>query len=368
MSKAVYALSADPITYGHINVIERASKIFETLIIAIGNNENKKYLFTKEERVYMAKVSVSHLENVDIVPFDGLLVDFAHTNNIDVIIRGIRGTSDLQFEKNFFLVNDSQDLDIETMCLFTKPEYSKVSSSNVKAIQMENGLTSKYVPLVVKDQLEQRISKKQIFGITGLMGSGKSFIGRMLEEFSLDKNIKIHNIELDDIAKYILYTSQKPSHLKIREKVETRFNTLNKAKIANIIFQDTSELRFINELIYDDVLIEIRNNIKDMKGIILINTAILIESNMLDFVNNNVILVKAENDFRFSNLKTLRNIDKKEAERRIKNVLSYDEKVADINLSIEKNSYGQLINIQNNTNIRKDINIIYNKIINKFNS
>ena len=362
MTKAVYALSADPITFGHINIVERSAKIYDEVFVAIGDNPAKKYLFSKEERTEMAKVSLSHLENVSVVSFDGLLIDFAHENDISIMIRGIRNTADMEYEYNLYQVNDSQDLDIETMCLFTQPELGKVSSSNVKSIQKESGLTQKYVPLVVKDKLEQKISKQKMFGITGIMGSGKSWLAEQLVEYSNDKTIKVHNLELDDIAKEILYNSDKPAHLKLRQKLEDRFGTLDKAEIAKKIFSNKDNLEFINDLVRKPLLIELRNRMKGLEGVVLVNAAILIESNMLSLVNNNVIMVNVDDETRFENLEKFRGISKTIAQKRIGNVLSHEEKVKKISSKIEEEGYGNLIQVDNNKFIKNKIKELYTKI------
>lgn len=359
MTKAVYALSADPITFGHINIVERSAKIFDEVFVAIGDNPAKKYLFTKEERTEMAQISLAHLPNVQVTSFDGLLIDFAHENDISVMVRGIRNTNDMEYEYNLYQVNDSQDLDIETMCLFTQPELGKVSSSNVKSIQKESGLTQKYVPLVVKDKLEQKISHQKIFGITGIMGSGKSWLANQLVEYSQNKDIKVHNIELDDIAKEILYDSDKPAHLKIRNKLEERFGTLDKTEIAKKVFSNKEHLAFINELVRKPLLIELRNRIKGLKGVILVNAAILIESNMLTLVNNNVIMVSVNDETRFENLEKYRNIPKSVAQKRIANVLSHEDKVKKVNSHIKNEGYGNLIEVENNKFIKNKIKELY---------
>jgi len=362
MTKAVYALSADPITFGHINIVERSAKIFDEVFVAIGDNPAKKYLFTKEERTKMAQISLAHLPNVQVTSFDGLLIDFAHENDISVMVRGIRNTNDMEYEYNLYQVNDSQDLEIETMCLFTQPELGKVSSSNVKSIQKESGLTQKYVPLVVKDKLEQKISHQKIFGITGIMGSGKSWLANQLVEYSENKEIKVHNIELDDIAKEILYDSDKPAHLKIRKKLEERFGTLDKAEIAKKVFTNKEHLGFINELVRKPLLIELRNRIKGLKGVVLVNAAILIESNMLSLVNNNVIMVSVNDETRFDNLEKYRNIPKSVAQKRIANVLSHEDKVKKVNYHIENEGYGKLVEVENNKFIKNKIKELYTLI------
>jgi len=361
MKKAVYALSADPITYGHINIVERAAKVCDHVNVSIGDNPEKKYLFTKDERVNMAKIALSHLSNVSVDSFEGLLIDYAHNNDISMMIRGIRNTNDMEYEYNLYQVNDSQEMEVETMCLFTKPELSKVSSSNVKGIQKEHGLTEKYVPFVVKDKLEQKISKQKIIGVTGLMGSGKSWAGRFLVEYSQDKKVKVHNLELDDIAKEILYISEKPNHLKLRKKIYEKFGTLDKSEIAKILFSDKEYLDFMQDLVKKPLLLEIRSRIKDLQGIILINSAILIESNMLNVVNNNVIYLKIDEDRRFDLLKEKRNISKELAENRISNVMSHDNKMISLNNAIIKEGYGVVCEVENDIDIKNNLINIYNK-------
>lgn len=362
MTKAVYALSADPITFGHINIVERSAKIYEEVFVAIGDNPAKEYLFSKEERTEMAQISLSHLDNVVVTSFDGLLIDFAHENDISVMVRGIRNTNDMEYEYNLFQVNDSQDLEIETMCLFTQPELGKVSSSNVKSIQKESGLTQKYVPLVVKDKLEQKISKQKIFGITGLMGSGKSWLANQLVEYSENKDIKVHNIEMDDLAKEILYKSDKPAHLKIRKQLEEKFGTLDKSEIAKKVFSNKDNLDFINKLVKKPLLIDLRTKIKELEGVILVNAAILIESDMLSLVNNNVIIVSVNDETRFENLEKYRKISKAVAQKRISNVLSYEDKLKKVKDKIKYEGYGNLIQIENNKFIKNKIKELYTKL------
>lgn len=367
MIKAVYAISGDPITYGHINIVERTSKTYDEVHLVIGDNPEKNYLFTKEERVEMAKVSLSHLKNVKVDSFEGLLIDYANDNNISIMIRGIRNTKDMEYEYNLYQVNDSQEMEIETVCLFTKPELSKVSSSNVKAIQKENGLTKKYVPLVVKDKLEQKISKQKVIGITGVMGSGKSFSASYLKEYSKDKDVKVHNLELDDIAKFILYESKKPSHLKIQEQLFNKFKTLDKKEIAEKLFSKVEYIEFMKNLITKPSYIELRQRMKNLEGIILINNAVLVEYEMLDFVNNNVILVHIDNETRFEYLKEKRYISEKDAKNRIKYVLSTKEKKAVIKEKINKENYGNIFEVINNKEIKTTLEYLYKKLSSSLN-
>lgn len=155
MTTAVYALSGDPITFGHIDIINRAASAFENLIVALGVNPNKKYLLNSDERLEVAKQSLSHLTNVNVMFFNGLLVDFAFEQGATVIIRGIRNAADANDEQALDQINSSQ-MSIETFFMFSRSKLAHVSSSNVKALQSENGLIHEYVPLPVKKVLEKK--------------------------------------------------------------------------------------------------------------------------------------------------------------------------------------------------------------------
>lgn len=374
MTKAIYALSGDPITYGHIDLIKRSSMMFDKVIVGIGDNPEKKYLFNKDKRVEMAKKALLGFNNVEVLSFSGLLVDFAHSKNVKVIVRGIRNVKDLEDENTLYQINSTLDEDIETTLLFTKPELSKVSSSAVKAIQKECGDISSYTPLNVKESMEKAISGYILIGVTGLMGSGKSWVAKELESYSKDKDIIVTNIELDDIAKDILYESTEDSSLLIREKLKEKFKTLNKKEIAEKIFNNDEEslsnLSFINNLIRKPLLIAIRRKLKDTKGIILINSAILIESDMLDYVNNNLIYVETEDNQRFELLEKNRGYDRNQAKKRLESVLSKEDKLDKYNENKLKRQNGKLIIYENLINEENDksIKILYENIIEIYNN
>lgn len=158
MKRAIYAASLDPITFGHIDIIERAVQMFDELVVAIGANPDKKYMFSLEERVDMARYSLAHIHNVRVTSFSGLLVDFAYEQRADAIVKGVRDVKDFSYEQLLHQVGVSQKLGIETILLFARKDLEHVSSSVVKAIQKEQGFIHEYVPLCVKQRLEERMS------------------------------------------------------------------------------------------------------------------------------------------------------------------------------------------------------------------
>lgn len=156
MIKAIYPGTFDPITVGHLDVIKRASKIYDKLIVAVMENNKKNCTFTEVERKAMIEKCVKDLPNVKVVIGDGLTVDFAKKNNCNVIIRGIRAVSDYESELALATANMSLDEKIETVFMVAKPELSFLSSSIAKEIASFNGDISSYIPKpIIKD-----VSKK----------------------------------------------------------------------------------------------------------------------------------------------------------------------------------------------------------------
>ena len=134
MLRAIYPGSFDPVTYGHMDIIKRSSNITDELIVGVLNNNAKMPLFSVEERVKMLKEVTSSLTNVTIVPFDGLLVDFARQMKADFIIRGLRAITDFEYELQMSQTNHKLEPNVETIFLTTNIKYSYLSSTTVKEI------------------------------------------------------------------------------------------------------------------------------------------------------------------------------------------------------------------------------------------
>ena len=146
MRIAVYPGSFDPITNGHLDIIERASKIFVKVVVGVLNNKNKKPKFTSEERVMLIKKVTEHFPNVETASFDGLLVDFAREHSASVIIKGLRTVNDFEYEFQMALLNKTLDNDCETMFMMTNSKYSYISSSMVNELAGYNGDLAGLVP------------------------------------------------------------------------------------------------------------------------------------------------------------------------------------------------------------------------------
>lgn len=143
---AVYPGSFDPVTNGHIDVIKRASKVFDHLIVAVLVNDRKKSMFTLEERIDILEQSVQGLDNISFDSFSGLLVDYCDDKNIDAIVRGLRAVSDFEFEMQMAQMNRKLSEKVETVFLTTSAEHSYLSSSIVKEVARFDGKIEGLVP------------------------------------------------------------------------------------------------------------------------------------------------------------------------------------------------------------------------------
>jgi len=155
---AVYPGTFDPITNGHSDLIHRASKIFDKVIVAVAESPSKKPAFTVEERVAMAKLVLNDTENLTIVGFNSLLVNFVQECNAQVILRGLRAVSDFEYEFQLAGMNRKLNSQIETMFLTPAEKYAYISSSLVREIAALGGDVSDFVHSKVKAELEQRLS------------------------------------------------------------------------------------------------------------------------------------------------------------------------------------------------------------------
>ncbi|WP_029232168.1 pantetheine-phosphate adenylyltransferase [Butyrivibrio sp. VCB2006] len=154
MKTAVYPGSFDPVTYGHLDIIRRASRMFDTVIVAVMCNSAKTPLFTLDERVKMIRESVKDLDNVIIESFDGLLINYCKDKNIHIVVRGLRAITDFEYELQIAQTNrELSHNEVDTVFLTTNLKYSYLSSSVVKEIASYNGDITPCVPDFVADAL-----------------------------------------------------------------------------------------------------------------------------------------------------------------------------------------------------------------------
>lgn len=158
--RAIYPGSFDPVTNGHLDVVDRARKLFDEVIVAVAHNDQKQPLFTLEERLDLLRTTIGHLDKVEIAPLDGLLVDFALARQATAVIRGLRAVSDFEFEFQMALMNRKLEATVETIFLMPKEEYTYLSSRIVKEIARLGGDVAEFLPAPVAAALRAKLDSE----------------------------------------------------------------------------------------------------------------------------------------------------------------------------------------------------------------
>jgi pantetheine-phosphate adenylyltransferase len=159
--RAIYPGSFDPVTNGHLDVIDRARKLFDEVIVGVAHNDQKHPLFSLEERLGLLKSALGKIKNVEIAPLNGLLVNFAVARKATAVIRGLRAISDFEFEFQMALMNRKLEAKVETIFLMPKEEYTYLSSRIVKEIARLGGDVTSFVPAAVAKALGTKMTKHE---------------------------------------------------------------------------------------------------------------------------------------------------------------------------------------------------------------
>ena len=156
MKRGICPGSFDPVTWGHIDIFERASAMFDELYVGVFSNVRKKPFLNVEKRIEALEKATEHIENIKVVSFDGLLADYMRANDISMIVRGLRSVTDFEYEQSNANAIRSVHSDLDTVFLLCRPEYSYISSSVVREIASFNGDISKLVPPCVAEMINGR--------------------------------------------------------------------------------------------------------------------------------------------------------------------------------------------------------------------
>ncbi len=352
--RAIYPGSFDPITFGHINIIERAATQFDEVIIAIGINPSKKYTLPLNKRLNIIKYIFRHNPKINVVSFSGLLADYAYEQQIGTIIKGIRDATDFNYEQLLHEITITQQHGLETVEFIADQQLRHVSSTAAKELVKFHGLVNNYVPLIVKQELDKTINKQTIIGVTGTIGVGKSFVTDKLVEVLSKQNITAHNIDLDKIAHEILSTASEPVYVSIRNDIIKKFNLLpmadgsiDRKQLGRIVFNHSNELEKLNLMLRQPLLTKIRKSMADKEGYLFLNGALLIEGGWTHLCNNNVILVRlSSKDTHFKHLLN-RGLSVEQIESRLQSQYSTHKKESILESQIEKDDWGSILNFFN---------------------
>jgi pantetheine-phosphate adenylyltransferase len=337
MKQAIYPLSADPIHNGHINdIILLATKngLFDQVIVAIGNDCNKKYLFGIEERLALTRMAI---ENSGIEPnkvvlesFQGLLRNYAFKKGVKFLIRGCRNSKDWEYEEALSDFNGEYGL--QTLVFPASKEYRNVSSTLIRSVVRDGGLVHEYVQPVVKQALEERIWGVSLIGVTGNMGSGKTTLCEKLVEYGTKKGVEISHIEFDKLV-HSVYIENTELGQEIRRSLVKNFgeevvsgNAINRRKLAEIVFGDEEKRALLAEILRIPSMVRLEEELKTKKGIVLVDAAYFTEYNMLPIVNNNILLVTCDEEERLRRIQARDGSSLEEIKEKIKAQHSVERK------------------------------------------
>lgn len=349
MTRALYSGSFDPVTLGHLDVVHRAAAAFDELTVVVGNNPAKKYVFTLEERARFLRHSIRD-ERVAIRTIQNqLLADYAYEAGISVIVKGVRNMQDYDYERMMHEINITQQRGIDTHILIARTQLNHVSSSAVKELCRYQGFTHEYVPLIVKEALEHRLNGQVIIGLTGGIGCGKSYLGRRLVEVGTARGMQVHNIELDLIAHSLLLDRPEPVYQQLRRDICAEFglSTTDRKVLGHIIFQDAQKLARLNAMMRVPLLTRVRAEMAGKKGLLLLNSALLAEADLLSLCNNNVILVSATDVVRMERLRA-RGLSDEQIHRRVSSQFTTEEKRKRIDQAITADRWGRCMPVESN--------------------
>ena len=354
MTTGLLPLSADPITFGHIDLITRAASRCDTLIVLIADNDAKRgrYTFTLTERVAMTRRALNTLKNVEVHSSTGLLVDAFIQYGCERVFRGIRNETDQAYEAQQMAYHDlllpgfSEHVEF----LPARQELREISSSLVKALTTHHVDISPFVPLFVKAVLEERLLGRHLIGITGEMASGKSYVAG-----ELATRLGATHINFDQLIRD-LYVEATPGAQKVRDTLATLLGPDVLMADGKEVDRDALKARLfdphcpnetrsqIHALTTPHVLRLYRKALAQAKGLVIVEWAQLAEMNMSAMVSGNAIVVEATDR---KALADKRKIDATTLKRIGKHQWSAQQKIEVLQATAERHSHGHVIHYLN---------------------
>lgn len=383
------------------------SKQYNKITIDIAINENKKTLFSLDERIKMIEHNIQDLKNVSIVSSTGCLISFADKIGVDIIVKCLRDFRDFEYEKNIVRASQSQNLNIEFIFYIADKEFEEISSSNIKGIFHHGGFIHDLVPMNVKYEMEKK-NNQYIIGITGGVGSGKNFVVDNLLRYSyriydkFGKQLEINIIDFDEMINDMYIKLKEPRYLNMRKNILKLFDYkvnleivsyriyhdesndkirkvdkinfiesnyfIDKNKIFNILYQEyendilnetyldvnyESYLYRLEKIIEQPLLEYYKEKIYNLKGLIILNCPLLIDNELTFLCNNNVILINCDDEIRIQRLKN-KGFDNKKIEYFMDHQHHYDTTKRLLNNQIKYDNFGNIIEVDNSKEINFD--------------
>lgn len=356
MTTAVNPGSFDPVTNGHIKAITDVAAVFDKVVVAIGVNPAKNYMFSLAEREELMRKALARVPNVEVTAFSGLLVNFMTRNDYDVIVRGLRNGQDFEESLMMETVGWKQLLaeDIKVFYVPARPEHAFTSSTMLKGVLKEQGDARTLAPLSTIQATQARMMGQYFYGVTGVSGSGKSTLCRAFQKVAEQRNIPVLHVDLDKIGHAVLSTEQDAVYQKVRADIKEVFGDsvvdengqIVRKKLGEIVFQDPEKLQQLNAIVHPAILFRMHDILYGKKGIFLIDTALLSESALESVVNNQALLVEIDPAEAQRRIESRDNLQEGQAQRRASSQLTQEEKAHRIQSRIDADNHGNLDFVQ----------------------
>lgn len=353
--KGIFPLSADPIHFGHLSIIGLASRGCEKLLVLVTNSEGKEYLFDLETRLQMVKHAVNHFvegDNIEILSSQDLLVDVFLKEGCDVIFRGIRDNEDRCFEEDQMRIHDRILPGFHRSVHYLKavPKFRDISSTLVRSFTSKGLDVSDMVPLSVKSMMEETFLSRYLVGITGQMGTGKTYVSKYIA-----KSCGATHLNIDELVRE-LYVEQTPGADKMRQGLVDLFGKdvltedgkqVDTKKLKDFICKFPDLLGDMHDLVEPHVYRLMREHLRNSGGLILLEWAQLIENDMCSLVNNNVVVVHTPSQMVRDEFLQKRGVDRRFSKRVEEEQWDTLKKMEELHNMIESDGHGTLIPYSN---------------------
>ncbi len=366
VNKALFPLSGDPITNGHLNIIERASKWVKEIVVVVLKNDSKPSILTLKERVEIVELCLKSrgLKNISVDAYNGLLSDYATRTGILHIIRGIRNANDLEYEIFLESGHKRQNPKLEIIYFLSDSQHRTTSSSIARAILNRGGQIKDYVPLQAKQAMEERLMGQHKLIVTGGIACGKSYITEKLAASLTQDGYQTQNIDFDALVRHIYQGLAKGEYFSLaREMVDYLGQSIldgkyiSQKKVSQEVFSPSDhqnqkinseeKLQVLLNLLRPYINSLYHEELATQRGLIFLNIPLAGESQILYESNNNVLLVTSNLEMQEKRLAEKRGISKKEARLRIERAGTSEVKKKFIKAILNREKVGKLIIFEN---------------------
>lgn len=308
MTTAVYPGSFDPMTWGHVRLVEQAARAFSNVVVAVGVNTTKQSLFTQAERVELARQAIAHIPNASVLPFEGLLTRFLAEQQYHVVIRGLRGGRDMDdnFLQELFAWSQLEGVGVTPFYMPPKPGEAFLSSSLLKTALREQADAVEMAPLSSIHAVQSRLLGQWLVGVTGPSGVGKTHVCRAFRQWGEERGLAVHHIDADALVHAIYSDRPEPIYAEVRHNIGRLFGPemlepnghVNRKKLAETVFADACARTTLEGLVYGPLMVLLRQALRGLDGLVLVDAPTLAEAGWLNVVNNHVLLLSADEETR----------------------------------------------------------------------